>query len=645
MSPPPPAPSARSTRTSTSSQKTREDIIGTPGLDVRDAETAKAHLLVGAYMIEGVEVPMGMLSAIALQLSQLPRLTKPAIEGFRALAFLIDEASQKQLAEAITKYVEKSLNTVLGHVETALGDASTELAAAAISTNNTMDEFRDESHKLMEGLEEAVAAVTEAVGAMPITQEARNEGPTPNEERTYADMVKKAVPPIHADTITRGEMQKRRVRLVKAAGLETDGMADLTEKQLVEKANVALELMEVQAESRPDGTRFVGATKLRGIAGGALYELNSEEAATWLKEDEVMKAFTAKMGSTADYKAQTYEVMVDWVPTTFDPQQIGVLEMIEKASEIQSKTIAQAKWIKPITMRGPNQKTALAVFSFYTRESANQAIRDGMFVEGKRVWARKQLQEPRRCLKCQCFGEHRAANCTSIHEVCGRCGKQHRTNECHEADQNTFECSNCRTAKNGKQAGHGAADRQCPVFLERVERANRQYRENGYRFYCTKDPRSWEPITINNSNEPWIQETMADNNHRRGYGRLAGGEIGTGGGRRAEDYSQTDDITWTQAKQKKGKGRAETGGNSGYGGERTSDRGYRGEGTRGGIGNRSYRQGIQSGPRQTTLPDAWRNEGGAGSWAEQVDRQFETRDGNWWDEAAGRQPTTETNNV
>jgi hypothetical protein len=34
-------------------------------------------------------------------------------------------------------------------------------------------------------------------------------------------------------------MQKRWVQLVKAAGLEGDGMAELTEKQLVEKANVA----------------------------------------------------------------------------------------------------------------------------------------------------------------------------------------------------------------------------------------------------------------------------------------------------------------------------------------------------------------------------------------------------------------------
>ena len=102
-------------------------------------------------------------------------------------------------------------------------------------------------------------------------------------------------------------------------------MAELTEKQLVEKANVALDLMGLQAEDKPVGTQFVGVSKLNG-AGGVMYELDSEEAAKWLKENSVMKAFIVKMGSTADYRAQTYEVVVDWVPMTLDVSQMGALE-------------------------------------------------------------------------------------------------------------------------------------------------------------------------------------------------------------------------------------------------------------------------------------------------------------------------------
>ena len=130
--------------------------------------------------------------------------------------------------------------------------------------------------------------------------------------------------------------------MVKAVGLEGDGIAELTEKQLVKKANVALDLMGLQAEDKPEGTRFVGVSKLNG-AGGVMYEMDSEEVAEWLKGGDVMKAFIAKMGSTADYRAQMYEVVVDWVPTTLDMGQMGALESIEQASRLQTAAIHEAQ--------------------------------------------------------------------------------------------------------------------------------------------------------------------------------------------------------------------------------------------------------------------------------------------------------------
>jgi len=256
--------------------------------------------------------------------------------------------------------------------------------------------------------------------------------------------------------------------LVKAAGLEVDGVAELTEKQLVEKANVALDLMGLQAEDKPEGTRFVGVSKLNGM-GGMMYEMDTEEAAEWLKGGNVMKAFIAKMGSMMDYRAQTYKVVVDWVPTMLDMGQMEALELIEQVSRLQMAAIRKVQWIKPIHLRTPGQRTALAIFGFSTCKGANHAIGFSLFMEGKKVWVRKQLQEPQCCLKCQCFGEHRAAKCALIHEICGWCRKQHRTSDCQEMDQDAFMCSNCKTVSNGKQGGHGALDQCCPVFLEWVE--------------------------------------------------------------------------------------------------------------------------------------------------------------------------------
>ncbi|KAF8806701.1 hypothetical protein BYT27DRAFT_7024691, partial [Phlegmacium glaucopus] len=67
----------------------------------------------------------------------------------------------------------------------------------------------------------------------------------------------------------------------------------------------------------------------------------------------------------------------------------------------------------------------------------------------------------------------------------------HRTSECTKTNQNTLECSNCQAKNNGYAKGHGAADRRCPVFLERVERMNKMHQENAYKYFCTTDPDTW----------------------------------------------------------------------------------------------------------------------------------------------------------
>ena len=106
--------------------------------------------------------------------------------------------------------------------------------------------------------------------------------------------------------------------------------------------------------------------------------------------------------------------------------------------------------------------------------SGQLSYRTWLFIEEKKVWGRKQVQEPKRCLKCQCFGEHKAAKCASIHDVCGCCGSQHRTSLCAEEDKTKWECSNCKAAGNGSHKGHGAANRRCLIFLVRVDTLDRK---------------------------------------------------------------------------------------------------------------------------------------------------------------------------
>ena len=86
-------------------------------------------------------------------------------------------------------------------------------------------------------------------------------------KNTYMDRVKRGIPMIHSTAVVRTETQKIKIRLIKATSCSGKGINELSEKHLVEKANLALVLMEVGEENRPDMTKFVGANKERGLGG------------------------------------------------------------------------------------------------------------------------------------------------------------------------------------------------------------------------------------------------------------------------------------------------------------------------------------------------------------------------------------------
>ena len=228
--------------------------------------------------------------------------------------------------------------------------------------------------------------------------------------KTYADSVRNNIPPPHIVAVVRAIAQKRKIRLVKVIGMVGEGMVELSEKQLVEKANMVLVLMAEGEERRPIEVRFVGANKERG-SGGVTYELNSEEVAEWLRGRTTMLDFLMKMGSMADFKEQTYEVVIDWISTLLEIDQHNGWRAIKQVNGLESNMIKGMHWIKPTHLRTPGKRTVITIFKMATWEDENLIIERGLFIEGKKVWGRKQIQEPRRCLKCQCFGEHKAIEC------------------------------------------------------------------------------------------------------------------------------------------------------------------------------------------------------------------------------------------
>ena len=163
----------------------------------------------------------------------------------------------------------------------------------------------------------------------------------------YASRVKKGIPLTHSLVVARAETQQKKIRLIKETGMVGEGLSELTEKQLVEKANLALGMMIEREESRPAMVKFVGASKERGL-GGVTYEMTTVEAVNWLKEKINMTDFLANMGSTTNYKEQTFKVVIDWVPASFKVELQDSWRVVEQENRLKFAAIRGVLWIEPI---------------------------------------------------------------------------------------------------------------------------------------------------------------------------------------------------------------------------------------------------------------------------------------------------------
>ncbi|KAH7919724.1 hypothetical protein BV22DRAFT_991388, partial [Leucogyrophana mollusca] len=221
--------------------------------------------------------------------------------------------------------------------------------------------------------------------------------------------------------------------------------------------------------------------------GAALYELESVATAKWLNQPANRRGFLEHFGADSIIRDRTFQVIVEYVPTTFDPDSGATIAEVEKNSGLEAGSISKARYVKPLNRRRPGQRTAHAILTFKSREDANHAIEQGLSIEGRKVYARKLLPEPTRCLKCQSLaGDHVAADCPQEQDTCGTCGAEHRTASCGITDVDLYYCANCKD-----HCGHASWSRECPVFIERFRRHQARSEDVQYRYYPTNDPKTW----------------------------------------------------------------------------------------------------------------------------------------------------------
>ncbi|KAF5374638.1 hypothetical protein D9615_008935 [Tricholomella constricta] len=449
-------------------------------------EDARKWLEDNGHTMRPDEVEAGDLKHAILSLSKTPGVPHEVTEGLRAIAFCIEDVEQTRVEEAIAAVVVKMWE-----------EMKEEVGVVAEASVKSVKEIGEDIRRRNEERD---------------TREAEARPSTNNTPRLYADMARPdarttAAEAEHREVMGRGETRDKQVLIDGRGEGSNEAIAGLTEKLLIEKAKMTLDLMGIGGLDAPRGIAFVAVRKLRN--GGALYEMNSTEAAAWLRGEDVKKLFVEKFGAEVELKDRAYPLLVEFVPTSLGDNAAEAVREIERANGLGEGEVTQAKWVRaPHTRTNPNQKSAHLIVSCRTKETANRAIDKGLVIEGKRVAAKKLDQEPRRCLKCQFYGKgHIAQECKQIHETCGTCAGQHRSKDCKETDMRKLCCVNCRARR--WRDNHSSADRLCPVFLEAKERLKSRMPE-------LKGGHTWGGHKQDTRRKGWGKEGWPEGNQGKG---------------------------------------------------------------------------------------------------------------------------------
>ena len=170
---------------------------------------------------------------------------------------------------------------------------------------------------------------------------------------TYRGAMKRAlappqpIPPAMVTTTTLDirvrtrEGVKQRQVLVNATELGAQILGDLDNPGLANKANKALNTLDTE-------TRHTVVSARRLNNEGVLFELDSEEAATWINEAQHQIQFTAALGPNVRIKTRLFPLVIQLIPLHFGPDRDNELRNIEGNNRLPHGAINRAKWLKPV---------------------------------------------------------------------------------------------------------------------------------------------------------------------------------------------------------------------------------------------------------------------------------------------------------
>ena len=395
------------------------------------------------------------------------------LNAIRAVALLLEEMEETQINGFVKEAFDSQITEYTSDMKSLIEDARDRLDQHFKTTEGRLTQLIDK------------AAAQQQQGPQHVGRQ--------SQPATYASTLTN--PPPHANPrIAAKEGIKARQFLLE--GIANTKFSHTDVLQLKAELNNILTGLGLK-----DG-KIRSINKLRN--GGALLEMDSDDATTWLTVQENRNKFSNKIGPEAVFRARVHSLIAFNVPLAITPESQSHRQEICEANSLDKEEITSMRWAKPIHRRTPEQRTAHLILTFSSADAANRAITNGLYICSRRCHAERVKREPTRCLKCQGWN-HFARECLEEDDKCSNCTKNHRTSDCL-----TPEVRRCVSCNSGD---HASWSRECPTFIKKLNDLNERNPENALQYIPTADPWTWTANAQALPQSQQIRPNLARANH------------------------------------------------------------------------------------------------------------------------------------
>lgn len=479
------------------------DIINNPDENVRDAQMGRSFLDKIHYTIPGEPMTAEHLSQALFYITQMKGITLVIRSAIRSAAYLVQDLSTSTATQTIINEITAKLeNSLVAAISPQVAKILT-AADSLIDTNSKLETTIEalprnagcvtdstpqadptsldvQLHSLMTD----TSSIKEAIDDLRLLAKAQPPpNPTPYRDALTTHLPLPSSPPsTHpASTLARAHAAIKERQILLDPDPDHPQLKSGTKKEdlakLLQDALVAIET--------PDSPKLQLRSLVRLQNQGLVLEMNSREAADWIKSPPNRSNLLEKLGGKIRIKDRLYHIIVPFLPVSVDITDTLTLRHIEQENDLPDHAISHAKWVKDPTKRITHQRVAHAMFAMTSPAAANKLLKEGLYVQFDRLRPHKDKKEPLRCLKCQRYG-HTSRECAHHEDACGTCAGNHRTTSC-TFPQSRY-CVNCKTDE------HSSSDRKCPEFIKRCMAMDERTPENNMPYFPMEE--EWTQVLL-----------------------------------------------------------------------------------------------------------------------------------------------------